>query len=85
MLAVNYTNLRGDMKTYMDTVSDDCETLFITRKGEGRNLVMMSEAAYNNLLENVHLMSDSANYSWLLESKRQLEEGRVRRTAELDD
>ena len=27
MLAVNYTNLRDNMKTYMDKVTDDYETM----------------------------------------------------------
>lgn len=50
MLAVNYTNLRDNMKHYMDCVNDDCETLIVTRK-DRRNVVMMSEEAYNNLME----------------------------------
>lgn len=32
MLAVNYTNLRDNMKTYMDRVTDDYETMIVTRK-----------------------------------------------------
>ena len=32
MLAVNYTNLRDNMKKYMDKVTDDYETMIITRK-----------------------------------------------------
>lgn len=32
MLAVNYTDLRGNMKTYLDKVTDDYETMIITRK-----------------------------------------------------
>ena len=32
MLAVNYTNLRDNMKTYMDKVTDDYETMIVTRK-----------------------------------------------------
>ena len=32
MLAVNYTTLRENMKTYMDKVSDDYETMIVTRK-----------------------------------------------------
>lgn len=28
MLAVNYTNLRDNMKAYMDKVTDDYETMF---------------------------------------------------------
>ena len=36
---------------------------------------MMSEEGYNNLMENLHIMEDKANYDWLMESKKQLEEG----------
>ena len=32
MLAVNYTNLRDNMKRYMDQVTDDYETMIVTRK-----------------------------------------------------
>ena len=32
MLAVNYTNLRDNMKKYMDKVTDDYETMIVTRK-----------------------------------------------------
>lgn len=77
MIAVNYSSLRSDMKTYMDKVSDDYETLVVTRKGSGRNVIMISEESFNNMLENLHLRSDSANYEWLLESKQQLIEGKL--------
>lgn len=80
MIAVNYSSLRSDMKTYMDRVSDDYETLVVTRKGSGRNVIMISEESFNNMLENLHLRSDSANYEWLLESKKQLLEGKLVRT-----
>ena len=76
MLAVNYTNLRDNMKTYMDKVTDDYETMIITRK-DNKNVVMISEEAYNNLMENVHVMGNKANYDWLMESKAQLENGNI--------
>ena len=76
MLAVNYTNLRENMKTYMDRVTDDFETLMITRK-DNRNVVMLSEESYNNLMENAYLMGNKANYDWLMESKAQLDKGAV--------
>lgn len=76
MLAVNYTNLRENMKTYMDKVTDDYETMIITRK-ENKNVVMISEEAYNNLMENIHVMGNKANYDWLMESKAQLEQGKI--------
>lgn len=74
MLAVNYTTLRENMKTYMDKVTDDYETVTVTRK-DNRNVVMISEEMYNNLLENIHVIGSKTNYDWLMESKAQLEAG----------
>lgn len=84
MLAVNYTNLRDNMKTYMDKVTDDYETMIVTRK-DNKNVVMLSEETYNNLMENVYVMGDKANYDWLMESKAQLENGNfsVKKLAEV--
>ena len=84
MLAVNYTNLRDNMKTYMDKVTDDYETMIVTRK-DNKNVVMLSEETYNNLMENVYIMGNKANYDWLMESKAQLENGNfsVKKLAEV--
>uniref|UniRef100_UPI004055A897 type II toxin-antitoxin system Phd/YefM family antitoxin n=1 Tax=Acetatifactor sp. TaxID=1872090 RepID=UPI004055A897 len=76
MLAVNYTNLRDNMKAYMDRVTDDYETMIVTRK-DNKNVVMLSEESYNNLMENVYVMGNKANYDWLMESKAQLERGNI--------
>ena len=64
MLAVNYTNLRENMKNYMDKVTDDYETMIVTRKN-------------NRNVENLYLMEDRANYDWIMESKKQLQEGKA--------
>lgn len=76
MLAVNYTNLRENMKSYMDKVTDDYETMIVTRK-DNKNVVMLSEESYNNLMENIHVMGNKSNYDWLMESKAQLEKGNI--------
>ena len=76
MLAVNYTTLRENMKSYMDKVTDDYETMIVTRKNN-KNVVMLSEESYNNLIENAYIMGNKANYDWLMESKAQLEKGNV--------
>ena len=75
MLAVNYTNLRDNMKTYMDKVTDDYETMIVTRK-DNKNVVMLSEETYNNLIENAYIMGNKANYEWLMKSKSQLDKGK---------
>ena len=74
MIAVHYTTLRENMKSCMDKVTDDYETLIVTRK-DNKNVVMISEEAYNNLMENVYVVGNRANYDWLMESKAQLEQG----------
>ena len=76
MLAVNYTNLRDNMKTYMDKVTDDCETMIVTRK-DNKNVVILSEEAYNNLMENIYVVGNKTNYDWLMESTAQLEKGNL--------
>ena len=76
MLAVNYTNLRDNMKAYMDKVTDDFETMIVTRK-DNKNVVIISEETYNNLMENAYLLGNKANFEWLMESKLQLEKGNV--------
>ena len=76
MLAVNYSTLRENMKSCMDKVSDDYETIIVTRK-DNRNIVMLSEESYNNIMENLHVLGNEHNLAWLLESKAQLEAGKV--------
>ena len=72
MLAVNYTTLRKNMKSYFDKITDEYETMVVTRK-DNKNVVIMSEESYNNLLENIYLIENKENYDWLMESKAQLE------------
>ena len=76
MLAVNYANFRDNMKSYLDKVTDDYETIIIPRK-DNKNVVVLSEESYNNLMENVYIMGNKANFDWLMESKEQLERGKI--------
>ena len=76
MIATNYSNLRENLKDYMDRVTDDYETLVVTRKKD-RNVVMLSEEAYSNMIENLYIMGNHEYYAELLKSKRQLEEGKT--------
>ncbi len=76
MLAVNYTTLRDNMKACLDRITDDYETMIVTRK-DNKNVVMLSEESYNNLMENIHVMGNKANYDWLMESMEQLKKGQV--------
>ena len=78
MIAVNYTQFRNEMKSHLDLVTEDYETVVVTRK-ENSNVVIISEESYNNLLENIHVMGNKENYDWLMQSKKQLEKGKAKR------
>lgn len=57
LLAVNYTNIRENLKTYCDKVNDEEETIIITRK-DNKNVVLISQNEYNNMLENIKILKD---------------------------
>ena len=74
MNAVNYSDLRKNLKTYLDTVYDDNETIIIARKNN-ENVVMVSIDEYNSLVETAHLLSTEANADHLAQSIRQARDG----------
>jgi len=48
MLAVNYSTIRSRLKDYCDRVTDESETVIVTRKDE-KNVVIISLSEYNAL------------------------------------
>ena len=48
MLAVNYSTIRNNLKGYCDKVTDERETVIVTRKDE-KNVVILSLESYNSL------------------------------------
>ena len=50
MLAINYTTLRTNLKSYFDKAVDNDEDIIITRKNE-RNVVLLSLDKYNEFLK----------------------------------
>jgi len=84
MLAVNYSNVRKRFKDYCEKASKDFETIIITRE-RGDNVVLMSEAEYNNLIENLYVRSDPEYYNELLKSIEQLKKGKGRKRELIDE
>ena len=75
MLVVNYSNMRDNFKDYCDKVTEDYETVIVTRKN-GKNVVMISLEEYNNMKENLYIMSNKKDYDRLVTSQKQLEAGK---------
>jgi antitoxin YefM len=76
MLAANYTEFRIGLKSFLDNVENNNETLIIKR-GTGKGTVMISLNEYNSIMETVHLLSSKANADRLYESIKQMKEGKV--------
>ena len=71
MLAVNYSTVREHLKEYCDKVTDNKETVIVTRKNE-KNVVIMSLEQYNNITRS---MRNAEYLSKLDRAFNQLEAG----------
>ena len=53
MLAVNYSTVRENFKSYCDKVTDDNETIIVSRKNE-KNIVIISLNEWNAMQKSIH-------------------------------
>ncbi len=75
MKVVNYTDLRLNLKFWLDTVVNDVEELIIKRK-DNKDLVLIPLEVYNALKETTYLLSGK-NREVLLKSIAEAEGGKV--------
>jgi len=83
MLAVNYSTIRSKLKNYCDRVTDERETVIVTRKDE-KNVVIISLDEYNALTK------AARNASYLSKLDTAIEqlsrgEGKAHELIEVDD
>lgn len=76
MNAVNYTELRQNLKSHMDRVYQDHEPLIVTRK-DNQNVVLISLEDYNSLTETQYLLSSQTNANRLLRSLSDARSGKT--------
>lgn len=72
-----YSDFRNNLKAYLDLATEDNEPVIITRKRK-QSAVLISEATYNNLIENQFVLGNPTNLRWLTESANELKTGKVR-------
>ena len=84
MIAANYSELRTDLKNYLDNVENNNETLIIKRSN-GKGAVIISLAEYNSMMETMHLLSSQKNAERLYKSVKQMKAGKsvVKKMTEL--
>jgi len=84
MDAVSYSDLRQNLKSYMDKVYFDHDPLIITRKNN-ENLVLLSIEEYNSLMETNYLLGNEANVEHLQKSINQYKNGNTKKKELLKD
>ncbi len=73
MKVINYTELRLNLKHWLNSVIDDVEEVIIKRKNQ-KDLVLISLEEYNSLVETNYLLSGK-NRDVLLESIAEVKKG----------
>ena len=71
---VSYTELRQNLKRYLDKVCDDRAPLVVTRRNR-EAVVLLALSEYESLEETLHLLSDPANAEHLRRSMAQAQAG----------
>ncbi len=77
MKVINYTDLRLNLKKWLDLVVDDVEELIITRKNQ-KDLVLISLEEYNSLKETHYLLSGK-NRDVVLKSVEEAKKGKTKK------
>lgn len=75
MNAINYSDLRKNLKSTMDKIISDHEPVIVTRKN-GDNVVMVSYEDYAAIEETAYLLKSPVNAKRLRESIKSYEDGK---------
>lgn len=79
MQAVSMTQLRANMKKYLDDVSKSSDIIVVSRAAKEEAVVILSMQEYNAIIETGHLLSTAANRQRLHDSMNELKAGKTRK------
>jgi antitoxin YefM len=77
MQVISYSQARSQFKGVIDRVVADRDATLIHRR-DGENAVLLSEAAYNSMMETLYLLSSPANAKRLMQAVEQDRQGKAR-------
>lgn len=84
MIAVSGSKVRSNFKEICDKVIEYVETVIITQT-RGKNVVMISEDEYNNMMENFRIFSDPKRYKKIKDGIDQIENGSLNKKALINE
>ena len=74
MRTANYTDLRANLKGYIDAVIDDYDTVIVNR-GNGKGVVMISLDEYNSMKETEYIMSSPETMAAIRQGEEDIKNG----------
>jgi antitoxin YefM len=83
MKAITYTQAREELSSTIDEVCEDHDPVIITKRRD-RSVVMIALDDYESLMETSYLLRSPRNARRLLESIKELTEGKGRERALLE-
>ena len=83
MRTANYTDLRSNLKSYLDGVVDNCEPLIVHRPAN-TSVVVISLAEYNAMKETEYLTSSPEMLRRIKDAENEIRSG-MGKTINIDD
>mgnify|MGYP002094838016 FL=1 len=74
MKTTNYTDLRNNLKSYLDGVINDSEPLIVHRSGN-ESVVVISLEEYNSIKETEYIMKSPAMMDIIRKGEREIKNG----------
>ena len=84
MEITNYTSFRQSLKSYLDKVFSNHTPLFVTR-AKGEDVVVLSKADYDSMLETFYLLKSPKNALRLTKGLEDYEKGLARKQDLIDN
>jgi len=75
MRVANYTDLRNNLKDYLDSVVNDCDPLIVHRSGN-TSVVVMSLDEYNAIKETEYLTSSPEMMKRIRDAENHMQSGK---------
>lgn len=76
MTTFSYSFARQNLKNIFDTVTDNIEEIFISRRN-GKNVVIMSEEEFLGWKETIHLMRNPKNAEHINHSLQEIKDNKT--------